>query len=217
MLMRPQTIMTMDTVTHYIIYPIVLGVIGCTNDYFLYPLSLCLNKKKLRNDERCKPMFRGFYTNEPVDVTELKISTVTGWYTSCLAHDKEKIGKIAGYFLRRYACSVAAALDDEYIPQFYPLIDVVDALIEPFKQNKVVVPTVLRLDISPTLGLKVNQFVQLSEGEAKRFIGEGVARIVTRRLKLFTMKDELHDTAWQLLDTLDNQDRQNILKDMKDL
>src|ERR1700761_1516050 len=105
--------MTTDLVDHYILFPVVFSALGRKNEFYIHALSSCWNDKNILKDSRCQQMFRGLNLKQPIEIDGLSKST-DGWFTSCRHNDLEKIGKVAGYFIRLFSRTVGIALDGKF-------------------------------------------------------------------------------------------------------
>lgn len=200
-----------ETVSHFIVFPVTLSTIGKSNDFLFRSLSLCWNDKSILKDSRCMHMIRGFNLITEVDVEELDKSAETGWFSSSRSNDLRKIGNVAGYFIRNNACSVAVAMDKEFVPGCKPINnkefnDFVGAL----KDEKAIVPVIVQLDISPDSYFDWSKFVYLNENFARHVV-YGQEMKVTRRAKILNIKPELHEWAWRLLNTPTFEGRQKLI------
>lgn len=193
--------MTTSKVCHYILFPVVSSTVGKSNDFLFHVLSLCWNDKNLLNDPRCQKMFRGLYLEQKIETSDLNKSAETGWFTSSRASDLVKIGKIVGYFIRTFACSVGGALDNTFDPFAYSPIEdnhfneCVSAL-----KGKAVLPVVVKIEISSESCFDVTQFICLKE-EIVRDITSGNEIAGSRRSKILKIQTKFHDWAWQVLNT----------------
>lgn len=126
-----------------------------------------------------------------------------------------KIGKIAGYFLRSHACSVALALDNEFAFGSEPINNAeFNDFIQTLMKKKTIVPIIVMLDISRDSYFDLTKFVLLNESFVNEIvIGEEI--LVSRRAKMLGIKTELHDWAWRLLNTPTFEDREKLIN--KDL
>lgn len=202
--------MTNDTVSHFILYPVAFPAIGKKNEFFIHALSLCWNDKNTLKDSKCQQMFRGINLQHPIDTGSLLKST-DGWFTSCRHNDLEKIGKISGYFMRLFSSSVVGILYEKFDLQSKPIDD--DKFVEficSLKREKIVVPAIIKLQLSVESAFDASQFIQLNEKDATD-LSNGDELIVTPRCKVLKVTDELHEWAWHVLDMLNYEDRQNVL------
>ncbi len=200
-----------STVSHFIVFPVTPSTIGKSNDFYLHSLSLCWNDKNMLNDARCKHMLRGLYLKSEVEHGSLAKSAETGWFSSSRSNDLRKIGNIAGYFIRNHACSVAVAMDEQFVPGGEPINNKeFNDFISGLKEGKTIVPTIVKLDISPDSYFDTSKFICLDENFAKNVIGDEVT-VVTRRAKILNIKTELHDWAWRLLNVPSDENRQELI------
>lgn len=193
-------IRTSDIVSHFIIFPVVPSIIGNGNDFFIYALGLYLNGKNLKK-ERCQQLFRGFHLTEAISTMDLEKSEESGWFTSCRSKDLEKIGKISGYFLREFAYTIPMALNEEFLPDKYLAIedDGFNKFVKSLKDDKIIVPGVIQINIARTSKFDVNRFTSFTSDEVGELIS-GVQLAITCNVKLHNIKAELHDWAWELLE-----------------
>lgn len=206
--------MTTDKVSHFILFPVVLSSVGKCNDFYLHSLSLCWNDKNLCKDTRCKHLIHGLYLKDKLNIYDLEKCGETGWFTSTRSNDLLNIGKMVGYFIRCNACAVAKALDEMFIPESYSLIEdkEFNDFMNEFKINKTVVPVIVKVDISPESNFDASKFVCLSDDIVSNLVnGEEV--VVTRRVKLLKIIEDLHDWAWQVLNTSSTECRQKLISE----
>lgn len=98
----------------------------------------------MQKDARCREIFRGLHLQKEIKIADLAKSSETGWFSSSKKSDLAKIGKVAGYFLRNFTCSVGRALDDKFNREEYtPVIDLQFC----DKDNKTIMPVVVKLEI----------------------------------------------------------------------
>lgn len=197
---------TTDIVSHFIIYPVVPSIIGNGNDFFMNALSLCMNGKKLKNNTRCQQFFRGFYLTHPIETSDLITCSETGWFTSYRSEDLEKIGKVAGYFIRQYSVTIAQALDQAFVPECYPPIqdDKFNQFVKSFKDKKTIVPAVVQIQISRSSKFDVGRFTVV---KANDLITDDEDQVqITRNVTLHFLKPEKHAWAWNLLQNSNSQE-----------
>lgn len=206
---------TTDKVCHYILYPIVFSTIGKTNDFYFHILKLCWNDKNLLKDFRCQEMFRGLHLQQGVEIADLVLSAETGWFTSSRRNDLAKIGKICGYFIRNFACSIGQALDEKFNPEAYPPIldEKFNACVYTLKENKAIIPVVVKLEISPQSNFDTERFICLSENLVSNLTDEDEEVEATCRAKLLKIKPELHSWSWRLLNVRSFEERVELLND----
>lgn len=202
--------MTNDTVSHFILYPVAFPAIGKKNEFFIHALSLCWNDKNTLKDSRCQQMYRGLHLQHPID-TESLLKSTNGWFTSCRHNDLEKIGKVSGYFIRLFSRSVASVLDEKFDTQSRPIDDDKFAdFVCSLKREKIVVPAIIKLQLSVESAFDASQFIQLNEKDATD-LSNGDELIVTPRCSILKVADELHEWGWHMLDMINYEDRQNVL------
>lgn len=202
--------MTTDLVDHYILFPVAFSALGRKNEFYIHALSLCWNDKNIAKDSRCQQMIRGLNLKQPIDIDGLSKST-DGWFTSCRHIDLEKIGKVAGYFIRRFSRTVGKALDEKFDPQFPPIND--EKFIEfisALKKEETVVPAIIKLRISVQSAFDTSKFICLEEKIVKD-LANRIEVNVTHRCKILKVASEFHDWAWKLLDTLNHEEIQKLL------
>lgn len=210
--------MTNDKVCRYILFPMVLSSIGKPNDFYFHALNLRWNCKNISRDRRCQELIRGLHLGENVENVEnveihnLARSRETGWFMSSRKNDLAKIGKLAGYFLRMFACSVGQALDENFA--FNSRIDVKDFndLIKELKDNKTIVPAIVKLEISRDSHFDASKFVCLNEEHVEKLVN-GNEIIATRRAKLLEISSGLQEWAWRLLNLATLKTRRELLND----
>lgn len=207
-------VMTTDKACHYILFPVNFSTVGKSNDFFLRILNLCWNDKNLQKDTRCREMFRGLHLQKAVKIADLPKSPKTGWFISSRKTDLAKIGKVAGYFIRRFACSVGSALDDTFNREVYtPIINKhFNECVNALKDNKTIMPVVVKLEISSESCFDNSRFISLNDDLVNN-LTSGVEIVGTRKAKLLKIKTELHDWAWQLLNSPTLEQRTKLLND----
>ncbi len=202
---------TKDNVVHHIIYPVVLSTINGSNDFYYHILQLCWNDKNILKDRRYRQMVCGLRLKDVVDVKNLAVSDESGWFTSSRQNDLAKIGKVAGYFIRKFACSVAEALHEgNDFDDTVPIVDdVFNEFVESLKTKKAVVPVVVKLEISQQSSFDTKRFICVSDELVKQ-LADGDEMTTSLRCKLITIKAEYHEWAWRLLNmrTFDEQIRE---------
>lgn len=205
---------TAERKTHYILYPVVLSTINKSNDFFFHTLKLCWNDKNIVKDRRVRQMFSGFHLENGFDTRDLAISAESRWFCSSRQNDLVKIGKIAGYFIRKCAYSVGQALYDEFdVKSYSPVPDEkFNNFVDNLKSSKAIVPVVVKLQISPESSFNVDQFICLGEDLVRNLI-DGDEEVVTCRATIIKIKSRLHDWAWTLLNIRLIEDRVQALND----
>lgn len=191
---------TTENVTHYILYPVVPSTINATNDFYFHLLQLCWNDKNILKDRRYQRMLCGMRLKDVVDTEKLAISTESGWFTSSRQNDLEKIGKIAGYFIRKFAYSIGQAVYEGIDSDNYsPIIDEkFNAFVDSLKANKAIVPVVVKLQISQQSSFDTERFICVDEDIVKK-LADGDEILASFRSKLIKIKPGFHDWAWRLL------------------
>lgn len=136
---------TNERACHYILFPVVKSTVGISSDFYFHALNLCWNDKNLLKDPQCQRMFRGFRLTQEIPLHSLDTSAESGWFTGSNASVLAKIGKIAGYFIRIHACSVASALDGNFnVDDYIPVVNKdMNYCVNALKQNKAVTPVVV--------------------------------------------------------------------------
>lgn len=205
--------LTNNKVCRYILFPVVLSSIGKPNDFYFHALSLQWNCKNIAKDYRCQALIRGLHLEDNVEIDNLARSKETGWFISARKNDLSKIGKVAGYFLRMFACSAGQALDENFT-DFYSRIDVEDfnELMNEMKSKKTVVPSIVKLEISRDSDFDASKFVCLDEDHVKKLVN-GNEIIATRRAKVLEISSDLQDWAWRLLNLETFERRRELLND----
>lgn len=206
--------MITDKICHYIVFPVVFSAIGKPNDFYFHSLSQCWNDKNISKNYPCRELLRGLHWKDVVEIDNLPRSAETGWFTSSRKNDLAKIGKVAGIFLRRFACSVGQALDDNFILDRYSHVgdkDLTD-LINELKEIKTVEPVIVKLEISPHSNFDASKFICLSEDHVNMIIS-GDEKVVTRRVKVLKITSGLHDWTWRLLNLPTLESREQLLID----
>lgn len=201
--------MTTERVCHFVLFPVVFSTIGKPNDFFYRVLSLCWNDKNILKDTRYQQLLRGLRLEEKVETANLVRSEETGWFTSSRNNDLEKIGKVAGYFLRMFASSVAKALDENFTPESYK--DIVDKdfneVTNLLKERKTIVPVIVKLQISPESAFDKSRFITLSDKHVANLIN-GEELLVTRHATICKINEEFYQWAWQLLSSSSDASKQ---------
>lgn len=205
---------TTEKAVHYILYPVVFSTINGSNDFYFHILQLCWNDKNIQKDRRYRQMVCGLRLKEAVDTENLAISAESGWFTSSRQNDLANIGKIAGYFIRRFAYSVGESLYDEVdFDEHSPIIDEkFNKFVDSLKLNKAVIPVVIKLDISQQSSFDTKRFITVSEDLVKE-LADGDEIAASSRSKLIKIKTHFHDWAWKLLNMRTLEERIRGLND----
>lgn len=204
---------TTERKIHYILYPVVLSTINKSNDFFFHTLKLCWNDKNILKDQRVRQMFCGLHLKEGFDTLDLATSAESGWFCSSRQNDLVRIGKIAGYFIRKCAYSVGQAFHYDIDAKSYPPVpdEKFNALIDNLKASKAIVPVVVKLQISPESSFNVTQFICLEDNLVKN-LSEGDEQVVTCRSTIIKIRSDLHDWAWSLLNNRVLEERAQTLQ-----
>lgn len=210
----PRKIST-DTVCHYILHPVIFSTIGKSNDFYLHSLRMFWNDKNLLKDARCQKLLSGLHLKpddfEKWDFENLERSKDNGWFISSRKNDLAKIGKIAGYFLRRFVCVVGKALDEYFDPEFYSPINIkdLDDVFEELKANNTIVPIIVKVELSALSYFDASRFVCLPE-DIVNGITNGNKTLLPRRVNLLEITTDFHDWAWRLLNSPELETRQQL-------
>lgn len=210
--------MTIDTVCHYILHPVVYSTIGKSNDFFFHALRLCWNDKNILKDTRCKKLLYGLHLREgdieTLDVMNLTRSNENGWFTSSRENDLAKIGKLSGYFLRRFACTIGKALDDNFDPECCSWVGDknLDELLKELKE-RTIIPVIVKLEISPHSEFDSSRFVCLAEDVVNNLVN-GKEMVISRRVKLLEISAAFHDKVWLLLNSSAPGTRQQLINEL---
>lgn len=210
---------TTDTICHYILHPVIFSTIGNSNDFYFHSLKLRWNERNTLKDPRCQKLLRGLHLKEhefeTLDIEHLIRFKGNGWFTSSRKTDLAKIGKVAGYFLRRFACAVGKALDDNFDPEFYSSIsaEYLNDLFKELKDNETIVPVIVKLELSSLSNFDASKFVCLSEDIANVLVN-GKKIIIPRRVNLLEISSDFHDWAWRLLNSSSLETQQQLINDL---
>lgn len=203
---------TSEKVCHYILFPVVSSTVGRPSDFFFHALSLCWNDKNVHKDAQCIRMFRGMRLKQEINISDLCKNNETGWFTGSNAGDLEKIGKVAGYFVRVCAVTVCSALDESFnIDDCKPVLSkYFNDCVKGLKESKTVIPVVVKLEISPHSYFDFSKFICLNE-DLVRNVTNGKKVVGSRRATLLEIDSQFHDWAWTLLNTEAVKDRLDIV------
>lgn len=159
-------------------------------------------------------MLCGMNLEKEIDTGGLAVSVESGWFMSSRQNDLVKIGKIAGYFLRKFAYSIYEALHGESEVAEKTINDVkFNDCVNSLKLNKAVVPVIARLEISANSSFNTERFTCLDESLV-RHLSSGDELDATLRAKLIIIKEEYHDCAWRLLNMRTSTERVQALNDL---
>lgn len=205
---------TTEMTCHYILFPIVPSTIQKSNDFYFHTLRLLWNGKNIFKDACSQKLLRGLHSEiSPKDILEIENLTrneKTGWFASSRKTDLVKIGKLAAYFLRFYACSVGKSLDESFNITSSTRATQLDDLFQSLKNKKTIVPVIIRLEISPYSDFDSERFVCLEEDVANSLFN-GEENVLSRRVKLFEIHNSSHDWAWNLLNTTEQEVRREVI------
>lgn len=206
-----------DTIRHYLLHPVILSTIGQSNDFFFHVIRMMWNDRNTMKDLRCQKLLQGICLKED-DVESLDIKTLArtkgeGWFSSSRKNDLTKIGKIAGYFLKRFACAIAESLDENY--NFYSTInnDELNNLCQELKNNRNIVPVIIQLDISSQSDFDVSRFLCLPE-DIVNILASGEKRIISRRVSLLEISSDFQEWSWCLMNSPAIETRRQLIDDL---
>lgn len=118
----------------------------------------------------------------------------------------DSIGKVAGYFLRSFASSVGKALDERFNPDTGSYIGAknLNDLFEVLRDNKTIIPAIVKLEISPNSKFHHSKCIFLTE-DLVNILNDGKKDAVSRRAELLKINPTFHEWAWQLLNSSSNE------------
>lgn len=210
---------TTDRVRHYILYPVVTSTIGKSNDFYFHALQLIWNDRNIFKDSQCKKLLQGLYwkqdENDAMDIEKLARAKGNEWFTSSRQSDLATIGKVAGYFLRRFASSVGKAMDERFNLDTDCFIGPknLNDLFEVLRDNQTIIPAIVKLDISPNSKFDHSKLICLTK-DIVNILHNGEKAAVSRRAELLKINAVFHERAWRLLNSLSNEIRHEIMEEL---
>lgn len=212
---------TTDRVRQYILYPVVPSTIGKSNDFYFHALQLIWNERNIFKDSQCKKLLQGLYwkmeENESIYIAKLARATNNRWFTSSRENDLATIGKVAGYFLRRFASSVGKALDERFNPDTDDCFigAKINDLFKVLLDNRTIVPVIVKLDLSPNSKFiqSNSKFICLTE-DVVNILHDGEKVEVSRRAELLKINAVFHERAWRLLNSSSNEIRHKVMEEL---
>lgn len=207
-----------EIICHYILYPVVLSTVEKSNDFYFHALRLSWNDRNKLKDFRCQKLLRGLHLKEDdiesLDIETLARSEENGWFISSRKNDLAKIGSVAGYFLRGFACSVGKALDSNYNKDVYSGMNAkaLNDMFTEMKNNQTIVPVILKVEISQHSNFEVQRFVCLTEDLVNMLVS-GEEMLIPRRVKILKISTVFHDWAWRSLNS-ERENREQLLNEI---
>lgn len=210
---------TKDTVCRYILYPVVPSTIGKSNDFYFHALRLIWNDRNILKDSQCKKMLQGLHLKKEeidnLDVGKLARNKENGWFASSRQNDLATIGKVAGYFLGRFAHSVGSALDKRFVPGLIDAKNLND-IFEVLRDNHTIIPVIVKLNISPHSNFDYSKFLHITE-DLVNVLHNGDKIAISRRTELLKINSSLHMRTWELLNSSEFETRQQIMDEIYSL
>lgn len=208
--------MTNETVCHYVLYPIIPSTIEKSNDFYFRALRLIWNERNISKDPQCQKLIKGLRTEdiETLNIENLSRDEENGWFSSSRKNDLVKIGEIAGYILRNFACSVGQSLDEKSCNGPCKKIKRLDDLFEELKSKGIIRPVIIKLEISPNSNFDSTRFICLEENVVNILVN-GKELVLSRRVKLLHVHNTFHHHTWSILNTCVKETRLQLIKDIE--